>query len=119
MGTCRHKWRRDLAHQHEQLNSKLCILFILFYFSLRRRHGRQGAGGGGEAGSSTAWQDTQLPDGDMTSSAPVAMAATQRACSGGSDTTSRCDEHAAAVAAAATRRGDTMSTRRWQWQQRT
>src|SRR5712671_2956226 len=76
MGTCRHKRRRDLVHQHEQLNSKLCNLFILFYFSLRRRHGRQGTGGG-EAGSSTAWQDTQPPDGDTTSSTPVAMAATQ------------------------------------------
>jgi len=78
MGTCWHKRRRDLVHQHEQLNSKLCNLFILFYFSLRRQHGRQGAGGsGGEAGSSTAWQDTQPPDGDTTSSALVVMVATQ------------------------------------------
>src|SRR5712675_2927925 len=92
MGTCWHKWQRDLVHQHEQLNSKLCNLFILFYFSLRQRHGRQGTGGG-EAGSSTAWQDTQLPDGDTTSSAPVVMAATQRACSSSGHPTSTRQQH--------------------------
>src|SRR5712675_1382822 len=32
---------------------------------------------------------------------------------------SRCDKHTAVVAVAETRRGDTMSMRQWQWQQRT